>query len=75
MSDEQTYVYLTASEGGSIFMSIPESDGDRNMTESEIALLAFYVRVHKDPEWGLELIEWFETNHGDQLGMTDEAAE
>lgn len=71
MSDELKYVHITAGEGGAIRMEIPEGDGDRNMSDSEIALLAFYTRTHKDPEWASDLINWFETTYGDQLDTVE----
>lgn len=55
-------VCLTATPDGNFHIDLPDDDGgDRLMSNAEISLLAFFMRVSTDFEWVEELLEWFDT--------------
>lgn len=62
MSDEKIDgVRLIATPDGNFHIDLPDDDdGERFMSNGEIALLAVFMRVSTDFEWAEELLEWFE---------------
>lgn len=76
MSDEKFEgTCLRADAQGRFHLDLPKDDSDRNMVEAEIAVLAMFLRITQDAEWGSDLLEWFYETHGDRLEVAPEEVE
>jgi hypothetical protein len=62
-------VTFSATTDGDLSCEVFEDAGDRFMSTGELLVLACYIRATTDTDWGLELVDWLETAHGDRLGI------
>lgn len=66
---------ISVSTDGKFHLELPSSDSDRNMIEGEIAVLAMFLRITQDDQWGSDLMDWFYTTHGDRLEVVPDDVE
>ena len=64
----QAGVIMTALTDGTINSEVVETaEGDRALTAGEVLVLACIIRAKTDLEWGLQMVNWFETHYGDKI--------